>query len=106
MQESKIIRPEHTLLVPYAVGVFGKMRSMILAVRFDVGQYEDGSRSLKVIALTGTEECGKVYDMMYLVDDGDGEGLDNDLMVGLIGNEEFWDKEHLWWYEDEPEETK
>lgn len=96
MQESKAIKSEHTVLLPYTQGVCGFFTPCTLEIRFEFEEYDD-EVSLRVVELTGIDPSGRKYDMIYMIEDGDGEGLDKTIMTCILGNKSNWDNESRWW---------
>lgn len=104
MKDERIIRPTHTLLLPYGQTICGKMFTMTLEATFEceklhdpeIGYYMD----LKIIKLTGKDNLRRVYNMMQLVEAED--EITQCLMECLLYNEKYWNESYLWWCDDKP----
>lgn len=105
MKGDRVIRPTQTLLLPYGQTICGKNFTMVLEAIFEyehlidpsIGDYVD----LKIIELTGTDEIGKMYNMMHLIEAED--EITQCLMECLLYNENQWGETHHWWYKEKPE---
>ena len=100
MRESNVIIPTYSILLPYVEGIAGLMTELILQVNFEAEERDGEIVSIRVTTLTGTNKEGRIFDMIHLVEDGDGNGIDNNTITVIVGNRAQWDKPTLWWLED------
>lgn len=93
MTEPVLDLTEHTLLMPYAEVVFGKVFENSLLVTFQYGTI-DGNEVMNVLSIY--DEVDTEY--THLAEDDDTE-LTQHVIVAIINNRNYWDlgPEAEWW---------
>lgn len=82
----------HTLYLPYALVLAGKMTECPLRIEFGVsGNDDDGS--VNIYSIEGNS-AGRVYDMGFLTEEE--SLLFYDIFECILGNKSNWNKE-IWW---------
>tara|TARA_R110002074_G_scaffold297016_1_gene468536 strand:- start:771 stop:1094 length:324 start_codon:yes stop_codon:yes gene_type:complete len=105
--DENLVMETNTLLFPFAQVIFGKSHPILCEVVFDYAEYledmegEDGEMvpctvsKVVPMSLTATFEDGKVYDMLYLVDEEDAPYRDF-IINSVVGSRDKWNQE-VWW---------
>lgn len=98
-KEPTIQLETHTIKIPHAQSIFGKMFEMPLECVFGYSGDLKNNHAIQVQSLTGVDSDGILFDMMYLVED-EGNSLTKHLIMGILNNHSAWDIETEageWW---------
>lgn len=89
----------HRIIIPYAYSVFGKTFEMPLECVFGYSGDLKTNHVLEIKSLTGKDDDGLLFDMMYLVED-EGNLLTRHIISCILNNHSIWDIEMEtgeWW---------
>lgn len=93
---TKLVGEVHTLKYPANYVHFGKSHVQVFDVLFEYQMTNNGPM-IFVQSLTYTDDKGRSYDSLHLIEEGLGDGIDSTIITSIIGNQEHWDKSDRWW---------
>ena len=90
----------HTLSIPYATIIFGKVYNMPLECVFEyAGDLKKDTHLIEVVSLTGKDDAGMDYDMSFLVEEAESLWT-ADILAAILKNHSQWDGDAAWWEEN------
>jgi hypothetical protein len=98
-KEPDIKLETHNLTIPYGFVLFGKMFEMPLECVFGYSGDLKSNHVLEIKSLSGTDDDGLLYDMLYLVEDEE-DFLTRHIISSILNNYSVWDVETevgSWW---------
>lgn len=86
----------YNLLLPMTMSVCGMTFSTHMEATFELSKYQ-GEDAIQVLSLSGVDWTGEVQDYLYLIEEGDGEGVDTHIIQCIMGNQDNWNNTTKWW---------
>jgi len=86
----------HTIRMPYSSLVFGRNFEIPLECVFGYSGDLKSTHAIEIKSITSKGDNGLNYDMMYLVEEDEGE-LTKHIITCILNNHKNWDTGEDWW---------